>query len=493
MSPDPQADMTPRLRAALRDLTNMRHAERLMSWDETINMPPDGSGSRGRAIGAMAALVRDRWADAELGTVIPAAPHWWSARREHEVARRVPSSLIEEIAEATSAALAAWQRAREADDFAVFAPFLRRNIELQRRWSDCFPDADHPYDPLLRRFEPEASTEWFRSLIETLREGIAPLQRACSDTDPTRLASPTSFPPAEQRRLGWELARWVGVDADAARFDDAPHPFTYRIGRGDVRFTSRWDPSEPRSGLMCVLHEAGHALYEQQIAAELDGTMLDDVASFGLHEAQARLWENLVGRSRAFWEVWLPRLTERFPELAGYGVGDWLAELNALRPTTIRVEADELGYHDHILLRFELEVDLVTGVLEVDDVTERWDARTMELTGVPVSGPRQGALQDIHWCFGELGYFPTYTIGSMGASQLWRAAGDAIGDLAAMVRSGDVTPLREWLGEQVHRHGLLLTSSELFTRATGHQLSAQPLVDHLWARYGALVTPASRS
>lgn len=487
MTSDPLADVGRDLRAALRGLTDLRHAHRLMSWDETINMPERGSAGRGRAIGAMATLVRDRWADERLGAAIPADRRWWSARLEHEVARRVPANLVAEIAEATSAALAAWRSAREADDFAIFAPFLRRNVELQRRWSDCFPEADHPYDPLLRRFEPDASTQRFEDLMETFEAGTASLRQACAAQNPVASAVSGTFPAEEQRAIAWDIARWVGVDRDAARFDDAPHPFTYRIGGGDVRFTSRWDSADPRSGLMCVLHEAGHALYEQQLAPELDGTMLDDIASFGMHEAQARLWENLVGRSRAFWEVWLSKLCRRFPQMAAYDVDDWLADLNAVRPTTIRVDADELTYHQHILLRFEIEVDLITGALDAEDVVERWDARMLELIGMPARGSKMGALQDIHWCFGELGYFPTYTIGSMGASQLWLAAGEALGDLDALVRSGDVTPLQEWLGEHVHRHGRLRTSSELLAAATGHPLSAQPLIDHLWTRYGTMV------
>lgn len=481
------------LRARLAELADLHHASAILGWDQQTYMPERGAPARGAAAGTIDRLAHERTADPALGATIDAAEAAGedpglirAVRDDHERAARVPSSLVTAMTESAIAAQPIWAAARAADDFAPFAPVLRGHVENCRAYAACFPEVDHPYDALLQRFEPGATTAEVRAVFAELQAGLVPLIAAIAERpDPGDLEGP--FPVADQRRLAIEMARAIGYDDSAWRIDEAVHPFMTSGGREDIRITTLEDESSLAIGIFGVLHEAGHGLYEHQVDPRWDRTTVGTGTSLGVHESQSRLWENMVGRSPAFWSHWYPRAQALFPQRLGWlPLERFLESINAVRPSLIRVDADEATYCLHIVLRFELEVALVEGTLDVDDVPAAWDARMRELLGVDVPGPAQGVLQDPHWAWGELGYFPTYALGTIIAGQLWEAAHEQIPGLDAAIASGDLGPLRRWLGEHVHAPGRTRTGDEILRAITGGGLDSGPLLRYLRDKYQAL-------
>ena len=483
------------LRERLGEITDLHAASALLGWDRETVMPRAGAPARGEVSATIERLSHDRLADPALGELLDAVakqaePGSEAAviarvvRRDHERAVRIPSELTAAMARSTAEALPAWQRARAESDFALFQPHLERNVALRRDLAACFPDADHPYDALLDAFEPGAKSATVREVFARLSAGLVPLVAAIGER-PQPEPLPGTFAASAQRVLALEMARCFGFDAASWRVDDSVHPFMSGIARTDIRVTSRWHESD-LAGVFAVMHEVGHGLYEAGIDPALDRTTLGTGVSLGIHESQSRLWENQVGRSEAFWRHWLPRAAELFPQLRGMQLEAFLRAVNVVCPSLIRVEADEATYALHVILRFELEVALVEGTLAVADVPAAWNERMSALLGVEVPDDAQGCLQDIHWAFGELGYFPTYALGNIVSGQLWRAARAALPDLGDALANGDCAPLRMWLGEHVHRHGRRLDPADVLRGATGEELDPQPLLDYLTEKYTAL-------
>lgn len=483
--------LDPQLLARLGELADLAHTGRLLAWDREAAMPPQGGVARGHALGTIERLAHDRLAAPELGALLNAADPdgarlLRTVRHDHERAARVPGELIEAMERAGSAGFAAWLQARERNDFTHFEPALRHNIELARCYAACFPDAEHPYDALLDRFEPGATTAQVAALLAGLRDGLVGLQGKIA-LRPVRPALTGEFPIAAQREMGLEIIVAMGFDPAAWRLDDAVHPFEVApCSPGDVRITARFD-DRSLMGLFALMHETGHGLYEHGVDAALTRTTLDHGVSFGIHESQSRLWENLVGRSPAFWRHWLPRLRERFPlALPEVELDAFVRAINVVRPTPIRVEADEVTYSLHVILRFELELALVEGTLDPGELPAAWAAKMQHFLGIPVPDDRRGVLQDVHWSKGLLGYFPTYAIGNVLAAQLWRAVRAELSDLDDEIGCGQYGALRAWLREKIHRHGRTLPPSELVEQAVGGPLDPVPLLEHLTAKYGAL-------
>jgi carboxypeptidase Taq len=483
--------MNPELLARLGELSDLHHAGHVLAWDQQVMMPPGGGAARGQALGALQSLAHDRLVAPQLGALLDAETQpddellVRAVRRDHEVARRVPGELAAEMARTGSAGFAAWLKAREANDFAVFEPALRRNIELARRYADCFPEAAHPYDPLLDRYEPGTTTADVRALFAQLRDGLVPLLAEIA-RQPAPPALGGGFPIAAQREVGLEIVRAMGFDEHAWRLDDAVHPFASSPSSQDIRVTSRFD-DHSLTGLFALMHEVGHGLYEHGIDPALARTTLDTGVSLGVHESQSRLWENLVGRSEPFWIHWLPRVREAFGEtLRDVELADFLRAVNVVRPTLIRVEADELTYSLHVILRFELELALIEGTLDPGDLPQAWAQKMREMLGIEVPDDLRGVLQDIHWSEGIIGYFPTYAIGNVLAAQLWGAARADLPALDDDLRAGEYGALRAWLVEKVHRHGRRLTPPELIEQAVGGPLDPAPMLAHLGAKYRAL-------
>jgi carboxypeptidase Taq len=373
----------------------------------------------------------------------------------------------------------AWVEARRRSDFAAFVPYLERNLELLHRYVDCFEGFDCAYDVLLDNFEPGMKTAEVAALFADLRAELQPLIEAVRErsdrADDSCLHG--SFATERQRRLVADTLALMGFDADSWRMDDTVHPFASNIGTGDTRITTRWDESFFASALYGAMHECGHGLYEAGIAEELKRTPLGHGESLSLHESQSRLWENMVGRSRAFSGVLAPRISELFdtkvdPETLYRAV-------NRVQPSLIRVEADEATYGLHIVLRFELEQELIEGRLAVAELPEAWNARMKEYFGIDVPDDARGVLQDVHWSAGMLGYFPTYALGNLVAGQLWERAHAEIEDLDERIAAGELGPLREWLRDRVHRHGAKFGAGELLERVTDAQISVGPFVAYL--------------
>jgi carboxypeptidase Taq len=391
--------LDPQLVERLGELSDLHHAGHLMAWDQQVMMPAAGAPARGQALSTIHRIHHDRLVDPQLGALLDGAVDAEplivrAIRRDHDVQRRVPSELTGEMSRAGSQGYAAWLAAREVNDYALFEPALRRNIELARRYADCFAEAEHPYDPLLDRYEPGTTAAQVSALCHRLREGLVPLLSQIA-MQPARQALPGAFPVAAQREIGLEIVHAMGFEETGWRLDDAVHPFAASLAAGDVRVTSRFEEHN-LTGLFALLHEVGHGLYEHGIDPALARTTLDTGVSLGVHESQSRLWENLVGRSSAFWTHWLPRMRDRFPlSLRDIDLDAFLRAINVVRPTLIRVDADEVTYSLHVILRFELELGLIDGTLDAADLPAAWAAKMKQFLGIEVPDDLHGVLQDI--------------------------------------------------------------------------------------------------
>jgi carboxypeptidase Taq len=478
------------LRARLGELSDLGYAAHVLAWDQQVVMPPRGGPARGAALGTLQRMAHERLVAPELGALLDGAGPddeliARTVRRDRERATRVPGELAEAMARAGSEGYAVWLQARAANDFALFEPALRRNVELARRYAACFPEAEHPYDPLLDRFERGATAAQVAALFARLRDGLVPLIGEITQR-PDPPALPGDFPVAAQREMGLEIVTAMGFDPAAWRIDDAVHPFAAAPALGDVRITSRFD-DHSLMGLFALMHETGHGLYEYGVDPALARTTLDSGVSLGVHESQSRMWENLVGRSPTFWRHWLPRMRERFPlTLRDVDLDAFVRAINVVRPTLVRVDADEVTYCLHVILRFELELALVDGTLETADLPAAWAAKMRQFLGLVVPDDLHGVLQDVHWSEGMIGYFPTYALGNVLAAQLWRAAQADLPALDDEIARGEYGSLRTWLREKVHRHGRTLTPAELVEQAVGGPLDPEPMLEHLRAKYRAL-------
>jgi carboxypeptidase Taq len=378
-----------------------------------------------------------------------------------------------------------WARARAENDFERFRPHLERTFDIKRRVAACFPEAQAPYDALIDEFEPGQTAAAVRAMFAELKAELVPLVQAiaaCPPPDDGMLRR--HYPAARQLALADEAVKGFGYDFNAGRQDQSAHPFTTSFGPRDVRITTRVREDYLPTCLMGSLHECGHALYDQGIPVKLARSPLGRYASLGIHESQSRLWENLVGRSRPFWRFFFPRLQAAFADnLANVDHEAFYRAINKVQPSLIRVEADEVTYNLHTLLRFELEVDLLEGRLEARHAPEAWNARMKDYLGVDVPDDARGVLQDTHWSAGLVGYFPTYTIGNLGSAQLFERALADLSNLEDEIERGNFQPLLGWLRANVHAHGAKYLPGELLERATGKPLSARPYLAYLYRKY----------
>jgi carboxypeptidase Taq len=486
-----------------REESLLASCEALLEWDELVQMPPGGVEQRSRQRALLAGLLHERAADPRRGELLaeiegsplvadpesPAAANVRELRRLHERSRRLPRRLVEELARVTSLAQAEWVAAREQAEFARFEPWLERIVRAKREEADCIGVGAEAYDALLDAYEPGARTGEVERVFEVLRRELVPLAAAIRETPraPRTAVLRRDFPIDRQRAFGEEVAAAVGFDFERGRLDVSAHPFSTSLGPGDQRITTRFDARNFCDGFFAILHETGHALYEQGLDPELRGTPAGEAVSIGMHEAQSRLWENRVGRSRGFWEHFFPRAKAAFQRaLRGVSLEEFHFALNAVAPSLIRVDADEVTYGLHVLVRFEIERALVRGELAVRDVPAAWRDAYRSHLGVEPSNDAEGCLQDGHWAEGLLGYFPTYVLGDVVAAQLFEAAGRALGDLDGQIARGEFAPLRGWLREQVHRRGARLPAARLVERVTGRPPEPGPLVAALRQKYGEL-------
>lgn len=489
------------LRARLAELADLQGVVAALDWDQSVLMPAGGGAARGRQLETLVRLAHHRHVGAGFERALAAAERAAAqfdpdhpdaalvrvARHDFERAVRVPAALHAERASHAVAAFEAWRRARPVGDFAAVAGHLERALDLAHRIAGCFPEAAHVADPLIAEEDEGATVAQLRPLFAALAEGLRPLVAAAAAAPAPAPLPGGPYPVAAQLDATLELAAAFGYDLARGRQDLAPHPFATRLSGGDVRITTRAHEHDLTEALYSTLHEAGHALYEQGVDPAWEGTPVARGASAGVHESQSRLWENQVGRSRAFWSWALPRLRARFPQLAATSVDDAYRAVNRVAPSLIRTDADELTYTLHVVLRFELEIELLEGRLAVDDLPEAWSARYAHDLGVVPDGHRDGVLQDVHWFSGLVGgAFQGYALGNVLSAQFHAAAVRDLGDLDAAVAAGDFAPLHEWLRARVYRHGRAKPVDALVRDATGGPIDPGPYLDYLRVKYAAL-------
>jgi carboxypeptidase Taq len=497
------------LRTHLAPIEDLKAAAAVLTWDQETYMPDGGAEARAQQLSTLQSTAHERFVAEETGTLLdraadavdggdpldPDAALVRVTRRDYERAVRVPSSLVAELSKATSQAQQAWTQARQNDDFSRFAPHLETLVDLSVEKAEAIGYDDEPYDALLTEYEPGRTTAEVASLFDTLRSDLVPLVDAIGEApqvDDELLRG--TYPKSDQQAFGRSVIADFGYDFDRGRQDVSAHPFTTSFSPNDVRLTTRYDEENVASALFSTIHEAGHGLYEQGIDPSLDRTPLGEGTSLSIHESQARLWENHVGRSRPFWDHYLPQLNETFPDALGDAALDpFYRAINRVEPSLIRVEADEVTYHLHVMLRFELGRGLIDGTLSVNDLPDRWNDAMDAYLGVVPETDANGVLQDVHWSQGAFGYFPTYTLGTLTAAQLMDTIEDDLPGLPAHIADGDVAPLLNWLRTHIHRPGRTLDAPDLLERATGDALSAEAWLRYARDKFGALYNLSPRA
>lgn len=486
------------LETRLREVHSLNKAATLLEWDQQVFMPRGGGPARSEQTSLLKRLAHEKLIDPEVGRLIAslkddgsdtneAALVRW-ARREYAYKKKLPGELVEELSAQGSRAHEVWVEARAKSDFKLFLPELEKMLELKRRQAEVLSLGDDPYDSWLVEFEPGMKTSDLAAVLAEVKAGLVPLVKAVRESretvDDSALRRP--FDPQKQLAFAQEMAAAIGFDFSRGRLDLAAHPFCSGFSSGDVRITTRFRDDYPLSSLFSTLHEAGHGIYDQNLGADLHGAPLCEGSGMGVHESQSRLWENVVGRGRGFWKKHYPRLLELNPELRGLDLESFYRAINKVEPSFIRVEADELTYGLHVLLRFELERDLLAGRLKAKDLPQAWNAKMGSYLGVVPPDDRRGVLQDVHWSEGLFGYFPTYVLGNVISLQLYEAALAARKDIPAGIENGDFTALKSWLTENIHRHGRKFSAVELVQKATGRPIEAKPYLNYLRTKYSEI-------
>ncbi len=490
------------LKVILGEVVDLRNVSQVLGWDQQTYMPPGSSEDRGYHLATIDQLAHVKFTSDEVGKLLDELEPWTAqldpdsdearlvkvTRREYDKLIKVPSDMVMEFSQITTAAFSVWQEARAQSNFAMFQPHLEKVVDWRRRYAALFAPYDHVYDPLLDDFEPGMKTADVKAIFDTLRPQQVALIQAISESpqvDNSFLHQ--SFDEEKQWDFGVEAATKFGYDWDRGRQDKSAHPFTTSFGINDVRITTRFMPNYFSSAFFSTAHETGHALYDLGIDPALARTPLAGGTSLAVHESQSRMWENLVGRSLPFWEGFYPRLQEYFPDqLGNVSLESFYKGINRVQPSLIRVEADEATYNLHIMLRLEIEIGLMEGSLDVKDLPEVWNARMQEYLGQTPPNDTQGVLQDVHWSIGYLGYFSTYALGNLVSVQLWERINAEIPDLSEQIRRGEFSALLGWLREKIHRHGAKFEPQELVERITGSKIDPAPYMHYLTTKYSQI-------
>ena len=491
------------LKARLLDIYDLGMANALLQWDQATYMPPGGAAARGRQTALLGKLAHERLTDPETGRLLDALEPWAAqqpfdsdeaslirvTRREYDQAVKVPSELVSEMNLHTAEAYQAWTVARPKNDFATMRPYLEKTLELSRRLANCFPGYEHIADPLINYSDYGMKASTIRTLFAQLRARLVPIvQVITSRPAADARCLQQSVPEDRQLAFGCDVIKAFGYDFERGRQDKTHHPFMTKFSLGDVRITTRVRDNDITDALFSTLHEAGHAMYEQGIRMELEGTPLANGTSSGVHESQSRLWENLVGRSRGFWTHFYPRLQAAFPDQLGAVTMDrFYRAINKVERSLIRTDSDEVTYNLHVMLRFDLELDLLEGKLAVKDLANAWRERFQRDIGIPVPDDKDGVLQDVHWYGGMIGgAFQGYTLGNILSAQIYASAVAAKPDIPRDVEQGRFEALHGWLKDNVYQHGAKYTASELVERVTGSPMSIEPYLAYLWNKYQPL-------
>ena len=488
------------LKNRLHEVEDLNLVTALLNWDQATYMPPGGAPARGRQMALVSRLAHERFIDPDIGRLLDGLRAYEESldpgnddaalirvtRRQYEKSVRVPPQLLSELHEHAARSYQIWTAARPADDFAAVEPMLEKTLDLSRRIADCFPGYDHIADPLIDFADEGMKAESVRALFADLRAQLVPLLREVleqPEADDSCLHQ--TFPEEGQRAFGEMVIRQLGYDFNRGRQDKTHHPFMTKFSLGDVRITTRFQEDFLANGLFSTIHEAGHAMYEQGIDMKFEGTPLAGGTSAGVHESQSRLWENVVGRSRVFWNHYYPQLQTYFPQQLGdVELETFYKAINKVQQSLIRTEADQMTYDLHVMIRFDLELALLEGSLSVRDLPDAWKARYQSDLGVSADQERNGVLQDVHWFAGTIGgAFQGYTLGNIMSALFYQQALLAHPDIPAQIGRGEFEALHGWMKHNIYRHGSKYTANELIQQVTSGPLTIDPYMAYLRGKF----------
>ncbi len=487
----------------LEELSQFSSCLNILQWDQEVFMPRKGEDPRAKLIGTFSVILHEKLLQLDTKGSLKKLTTWTADRpksdeaiivretvRSYRREKKLPAAFVQELSELTSKAQSVWAQARAKEDFSLFLPSLKRIIELKRKEAELVSYKESPYDALLDTYEPGLTSAQVSQVFTELRDFLKPfiqtLQEKKRATPDPKITHGT-FPIAEQEAFNRWVAERMGFDFEAGRLDRSTHPFSSGFHPLDVRLTTRYDEHDVLYALGSTIHETGHGLYEQGLPLKYTGTPLGESVSYSIHESQSRIWENTIGKSRAFLQAIYPELQSRFPKpFAKIPLETMYQLVNRVTPSFIRTESDEVTYNLHIIVRYELERDLMEGQLKAKDLPEAWNAKMKDYLGVTVKNDREGVLQDVHWSAGLFGYFPTYALGNLYAAQFYQALRTQVPTAEKALQKGNCSPTRDWLRTNIHAHGKRYTSAELIKKVTGKPLSAQFFIDYLNTKYGEL-------
>jgi carboxypeptidase Taq len=491
------------LKMRLIEVNDLESAAGVLSWDQSTYMPPASAPTRGRQMALLGQLAHEKFTDPAVGKLLDELRPYEESlpydsddasliritRREYEKSIRIPAEFLGEFMQHSAASYQAWTKARPENNFVAVLPNLEKTLEYSRRFADFFPGYEHIADPLIDNADYGMKASNIRQLFSELRKQQVPIVKAIMSqpaVDDSCLRR--TYPEDQQLEFSKPVIEKIGYDFNRGRIDKTHHPFMTKFSWGDIRITTRFQKNFLAESLFSTIHETGHAMYELGIRQELDGTPLSGGTSAGVHESQSRMWENIVGRSRAFWSHFYPSLQNAFPEqLGNTTLDEFYRAVNKVEKSLIRTDADEVTYNLHVMLRFDLELALLEGKLAVKDLPEAWHARFMEDFGIRAPDDRDGVLQDVHWYAGTIGgSFQGYTLGNLIAAHFYETALNAHPGIPNEIAQGNFVPLRDWLTENIYQHGSKFTAPELIQRVTGGELSIDPYIRYLKSKFGEL-------
>lgn len=491
------------LKNKLLEVSHLASSASVLQWDLEVYLPKRGVAPRAKSLSFLAAVVHEKFTSPEFERLITELKNvldkgllgeseacivrevWRDFSRE----KKLPKEFVEELSRTTAEAHYIWVEARRKSDFSIFRPKLEKIIELKRKEAEFIGYKTSPYNTLIDFYEKDATAEELSVLFEELKNFLVPFLKKIisSGKKINQEILKGDYDIGKQKEFNRKIAEKIGFDFEKGRIDESTHPFTISFNPEDVRITTRFDKTDIFSAISSTVHEAGHALYEQGLKVKHFGTPLGEYRSHGIHESQSRLWENLVGRSLPFWRYWYPELQKTFPQpFTSIKLDDFYKAINFVRPSFIRTESDEVTYNLHIILRFEVEKNLIEGSIEAKDLPEVWNEKTKELLGLKVPDDASGVLQDVHWSGGNFGYFPTYTLGNLYAAQFYDAAKKQILNLEKQISLGHFEHLLEWLRKNIHVHGKFYFQDELLKKSTGEKLNSRYFIDYLTKKYGEI-------
>jgi carboxypeptidase Taq len=491
-----------KLKSILNEVYDLNRISSVLGWDQQTYMPPGGAEDRGNQLSLLAKMSHEKFTAKEVGELLEGLKEYENqidpesddaclirlVRHKYQKDTRIPTEWVSEFTQVTSNGQDVWTYARPKSDFAAFRPHLEKIVEMRKQYSDFFKPYEHIYDPQLDDFEQGLKTFEVKEIFDALRpQQVALLKQIGEKSQVDDSFLQVAFAEKPQWDFGVEVITAFGYDWERGRQDKSAHPFTTSFGYGDVRITTRFDPIGIHSALFGTMHECGHALYDLGIPKELSRLPMHEGASYAFHESQSRMWENLVGRSKPFWNRYYGRLQKGFPkELGSISEENFYKGINKVTPSLIRVDADEATYNLHIMLRMELEIALLEGSLMVKDLPEAWNKRMQEYLGIVPPSDKDGCMQDIHWSSGYFGYFPTYALGNLISVQLWECIQRDIPDLMEKIGKGEFSDLLTWLRMNVHKHGKKFEPQVLIQKITGSKIDPNPYLRYLKRKFGEI-------